>query len=87
MVRNGVDEILSFGRLVAREASFVLRLVGRFAAHKVPEPPAAEGDHDRAVRERKLPFPTNLYGYIVAKLGAQLVEVAFFLGLGGYGSG
>ena len=33
---------------------------------------AAEGDHDRAVRERKLPFPTNLDGHIVAKLGAQL---------------
>src|SRR5215469_22823 len=38
---TGKDEVLSFDRLVARETSFVLRLVGRFTVRKVPEPPAA----------------------------------------------
>ena len=37
---TGIDEVVSLGRLVASETSFVLRLVGRFAVRKVPEPPA-----------------------------------------------
>ena len=38
---TGEDKVGGFGRLVAGEAGFVLRLVGRLAAGEVPEPPAA----------------------------------------------
>ena len=41
-----------------------------------------EPGNDCAVRERKLPFPVGLDGYIVAQNGAQIVEVAFFVGHG-----
>ena len=34
-------------------------------------------DNDRAVRERRLPFPISLSGYIVAKLGAAQLSVFF----------
>src|ERR1035437_5485775 len=119
----GEDKVASFGRLVAGEAGFVDRLVGRVTILEVTEPPAPppgvlflvlghklnilggpgnerlgaakdfvvflrrdvipmQRDNDCAVRERKLSFPIGLYRYIVAQLGAQIVEVAFFVGHG-----
>src|SRR6266478_3700325 len=38
--------------------------------------------NDGAIRERKLSFPIGLHRYIVAQLGANIVEVAFFVGHG-----
>jgi len=38
---TGEDKVAIFGRLVTREAGFVLRLVGGFAVRKVCKPPAA----------------------------------------------
>jgi hypothetical protein len=37
----GENKVARFGKLVAGEAGFVHRLVGRFAVLKVSEPPAA----------------------------------------------
>ena len=34
------------------------------------------------VRKRKLPFPVGLDRYVVAEDGAQIIEVAFFMGHG-----
>src|SRR5215204_1611844 len=41
-----------------------------------------EPGNDGAVRERKCPFPGGLDRYVVAQNGAQIVEVAFFVGDG-----
>src|SRR4029077_531775 len=41
-----------------------------------------EPGNDSAVRVRKLPFPRGLDRYVVAQNGAQIAEVAFFVGHG-----
>jgi hypothetical protein len=38
--------------------------------------------NDGAVREQQCPFPIGLDCYIVAQNGAQIIEVAFFVGHG-----
>src|SRR5580658_1885752 len=41
-----------------------------------------QSSDDRAVRERKLPFPVSFDRRVVAKDGSQAVEVACFMGRG-----
>jgi hypothetical protein len=63
------------------KAGIVHRLRGAFAVVKLSEPPAEPGN-DCATGERRFSFPVGLDRNVVAQIGAQIVEVAFFLGHG-----
>jgi hypothetical protein len=53
-----------------------------FAAFLQRRVTPGEPGNDGAVRVRKLPFPAGFDRYVVAQNGAQVVEVAFFVGHG-----
>ena len=53
-----------------------------FAAFLQRNVTPGEPGNDRAARERKLTFPEGLDRCVVAQNGAQIVEVAFFVGHG-----